>query len=154
MRTDEPQPELARIRTETVGPLDFLRWHTQIGRILADYLNALDMPEHEKSSANILFRSPELIDWAAAKYAAAEREERPTLPTEVLNADGCRVFGASTKRGWRGAALAVSCERHVALDVLSALAVGTGATLCVLLEAELTEPDSSAAVTLGSFRHV
>ncbi|MFD6158094.1 hypothetical protein ACFWF7_10850 [Nocardia sp. NPDC060256] len=148
------EPVLAQLRTETVGPLDFLRWNTQIGRILSDYLHSLDAPEQEKAAANIIFCSPEVIDWAAAKYASAEREERPTLPTEVLNADGCRVFGTSTKRGWRGAALAVSCERHVALDVLAALAEGTGEPLCVLLEAELTAPDSSAAITLGSFRHV
>ncbi|WP_194835053.1 hypothetical protein [Nocardia sp. XZ_19_369] len=153
MPHDERAPVLAQIHTATVGPLDFLRWNTQIGRILTDYLRTLDAPEQEKAAANIIFRSPEVIDWAAATYAAAEREERPTLPTEVLNADGCRVFGTSTKRGWRGAALAVSCERHVALDVLAALAEGTGEPLCVLLEAELTAPDRSAAITLGSFRH-
>ncbi|WP_141717386.1 hypothetical protein [Nocardia altamirensis] len=152
MRSDEPV--LGQVRTETVDTMDFLRWNTQIGRILAKYLETLDVPEAEKNAANILFCSPQVIDWAAAMYAAAEREQRPTLPTEVLNADGCRVFGTSTKRGWRGAALAVSCEREVALVVLTGLAIGTGEPRCVLLEAELSAPDNAGAtVTLGSFRH-
>ncbi|KZM69135.1 hypothetical protein [Nocardia terpenica] len=154
MRDSETPPVLEQIHCETVDSLDFLRWNTQIGRVLSRYLQALPGPETERDGANIVFRSPELIDWAAATYVVAEREDRPTLPTEVLNADGCRVFGNCTKRGWRGAALAVCCDRDAALDVLAALAVGTGQPLCVLLEARLTAADRPGAeITIGSFRH-
>ncbi|MCM6773960.1 hypothetical protein NDR87_10805 [Nocardia sp. CDC159] len=153
---DEDKPRLGQIRRETVAALDFLRWHSQIGKVLSRYLLELPEPEAERNAANIVFRSPEVIDWAAATYALAEHEERPTLPTEVLNADGCRVFGNGTKRGWRGAALAVCCEHEMALDVLAALADGTGEPLCVLLEAELSTfaaAQPAVRVTIGSFRH-
>ncbi|CAM3848611.1 hypothetical protein TSST111916_10260 [Tsukamurella strandjordii] len=138
----EPKPPLpvGEPLAATVPGVTLLNWPGAIGKVLAEALDRLDA-DTDKLHAVLVLAAPDLIDWAAAEYAEAERADRPTLPTEVLNADGCRVFGRATRLGWSGPALALSCTADAADDIAGALATTSGARYSLIADARLTGPD-------------
>ncbi|WP_019202642.1 hypothetical protein [Tsukamurella sp. 1534] len=121
------------VSTRVTG-VTLLNWPSAVGRVIADYLRRLDA-SHEKLGAVLVLASPDLLDWAAGEYVAAERAARPTLPTEVLNADGCRAFGRATRLGWSGAAMALSCSPDDAGRIGAAVARTSRARYSVIVEA-------------------
>lgn len=140
--------------TVPVPGVTLLNWPGAIGKVLAGYLSRLDAGE-EKLHSVLVLAAPDLIDWAAAEYVLAERAERPTLPTEVLNADGCRVFGRATRLGWSGAALALSCSLDEARDIAAALAITMGTRYSVIATADARPGDDGTTfdVTVTSADH-
>lgn len=132
--------------TVKISKVTLLTWPGLVGNVLASTLDRLDAGE-EKLKSLLVLAAPDLIDWAAAEYAAAEHASRSTLPTEVLNADGCRVFGRATRIGWSGAALALSCGPHEADTIAAAITATTATRYSLIATARIVEADPLAGST-------
>ncbi|WP_420879091.1 hypothetical protein [Rhodococcus sp. (in: high G+C Gram-positive bacteria)] len=141
------------VSTQIAG-LDLLNWHSAVGKLIASYIDGLDVGEQRFEAALVLV-APDLIDWAADEYARVERSERAALPTEVLNADGCRAFGRSTRLGWHGPGLVTACSQAAAIEVLRAVAGAVGVRYGILASVWFAEPEPdvsgvAATVTVTS----
>ncbi|QBJ98007.1 hypothetical protein ERC79_20235 [Rhodococcus sp. ABRD24] len=140
-RKPPPVPrQVGEVVSTQITDLDLLNWHSAVGKPIASYIDGLSVGS-EKLEAALVLVAPDLIDWAADEYARVERSERAALPTEVLNADGCRAFGRATRLGWHGPGLVTASSQSTAIEVLRAVANAVGARYGILVSVWLSESD-------------
>ena len=126
--------------------LRYPEWHAIVGRILVRLRDQFF--GSSRADFDIWLDCAPLLDWISLQYALRSYDDKPVLPTEMLNADASRAFGRLCRKGFTGSCYVVASEDSALVEQMVTATSQSRSWLHVQI---FREPEGAWAICARAF---